>query len=89
MSVIDVRHPLVPGEVTDRVIAGLRAGHPIVVPVVPVTDSVKRVDDKTILDQSMTTMTANAKFAGSIQGTGGTLVIDHTTDNALATFRLP
>ena len=49
--------------------------------------AVKRIDDKTILDQPMTTLTANAKFAGSIQGTGGTLVIDHTTDNALATFR--
>ncbi len=48
---------------------------------------VNRVDDKTILDQPMTTLTANAKFAGSIQGGGGTLVIDHTTDNALATFR--
>lgn len=45
----DVRHPLVPGEVTDRVIAGLRAGHPIVVPVVPVTDSVKCVDERDVV----------------------------------------
>jgi 2-C-methyl-D-erythritol 4-phosphate cytidylyltransferase len=42
----DHRHPLVPGEVTDRVIAGLRAGHRIVVPVVSVTDSVKSVDER-------------------------------------------
>jgi 2-C-methyl-D-erythritol 4-phosphate cytidylyltransferase len=40
----DYRHPLVPDEVTDRVIAGLAAGHRIVVPVVSVTDSVKSVD---------------------------------------------
>ena len=45
----DVRHPLVPGDVTDRVIAGLRAGHPVVVPVVPVTDSVKAVDDGAVV----------------------------------------
>jgi 2-C-methyl-D-erythritol 4-phosphate cytidylyltransferase len=42
----DYRHPLVPGEVTDRVIAGLAAGHRIVVPVMPVTDSVKSVDER-------------------------------------------
>jgi 2-C-methyl-D-erythritol 4-phosphate cytidylyltransferase len=42
----DYRHPLVPGEVTDRVIAGLAAGHRIVVPVIPVTDSVKSVDER-------------------------------------------
>ncbi len=44
LLVFDHRHPLVPTEVTDRVIAGLRAGHRIVVPVLPVTDSVKSVD---------------------------------------------
>ena len=48
---------------------------------------VQRVDDKSVLDQPMTTMTANATFAGTIQGTGSTIVIDHTTDNKLATFR--
>jgi 2-C-methyl-D-erythritol 4-phosphate cytidylyltransferase len=42
----DHRHPLVPGEVTDRVIAGLAAGHRIVVPVASVTDSVKSVDER-------------------------------------------
>jgi 2-C-methyl-D-erythritol 4-phosphate cytidylyltransferase len=44
LLVFDHRHPLVPAEVTDRVVAGLRAGHRIVVPVLPVTDSVKSVD---------------------------------------------
>src|SRR6185436_13150735 len=48
---------------------------------------VNRIDDKAILEQPMTTMAANAVFAGAIQGSGSTIVIDHTTDNKLATFR--
>lgn len=39
----DWRHPLAPAEVTDRVVAALRAGHRVVVPVTAVTDSVKEV----------------------------------------------
>ena len=41
----DVGHPLATGGATDRVIAGLRAGHPVVVPVLPVTDTFKAVSD--------------------------------------------
>ena len=33
-------------EVTDRVIAGLRGGHPAVIPVLQLTDTVKAVDDR-------------------------------------------
>lgn len=40
----DWRHPLVPPDVTDRVVAELTAGHRVVVPVTAVTDSVKEVD---------------------------------------------
>jgi 2-C-methyl-D-erythritol 4-phosphate cytidylyltransferase len=42
----DHRHPLTPIDVTERVVAGLREGHPIVVPVLPMTDTVKVVDDR-------------------------------------------
>jgi 2-C-methyl-D-erythritol 4-phosphate cytidylyltransferase len=42
----DHRHPLASVEVTDRVIAGLRAGHRVVLPVLPLTDTVKAVDDR-------------------------------------------
>jgi 2-C-methyl-D-erythritol 4-phosphate cytidylyltransferase len=42
----DHRHPLAPVDVTERVIAGLQAGHPVVVPVLPMTDTVKVVDDR-------------------------------------------
>jgi 2-C-methyl-D-erythritol 4-phosphate cytidylyltransferase len=42
----DHRHPLTPIDVTERVVAGLCAGHPVVVPVLPMTDTVKVVDDR-------------------------------------------
>jgi 2-C-methyl-D-erythritol 4-phosphate cytidylyltransferase len=42
----DHRHPLAPADVTDRVIAALRAGHRVVVPVLPMTDTVKAVDER-------------------------------------------
>jgi 2-C-methyl-D-erythritol 4-phosphate cytidylyltransferase len=46
MLVHDHRHPLATVDVTERVIAGLRAGHAVVVPVLPMTDTVKAVDDR-------------------------------------------
>ncbi len=45
------------------------------------------VTQKSILDSPMTLLTADAKVPGSIDGTGGVLVINHTTDNALMAFR--
>lgn len=42
----DHRWPLASTAVTDRVLGGLNAGHPVVVPVLPMTDTVKRVDDR-------------------------------------------
>lgn len=45
------------------------------------------VADKAVLDQPMTLLTSDAKAAGSIAGTGNVLVVDHTTDNSLMTFR--
>ncbi len=45
------------------------------------------VTDKAVLGQRMTMIAADAKPAGSIQGAGTYLVIDHTTDNTLMTFR--
>ena len=35
----------------------------------------------------MTMLTADAKAPGGVEGTGGTLVVDHTGDNNLVTFR--
>ena len=40
----DIRRPLAPASLRDRVIAALRAGSPVVMPVLAVTDSVKAVD---------------------------------------------
>ena len=45
------------------------------------------IADKSILDQSMTLLTSDAKAPGSIAGAGNVIVVDHTTDNALMTFR--
>ncbi|UNB54768.1 2-C-methyl-D-erythritol 4-phosphate cytidylyltransferase [Mycolicibacterium sp. YH-1] len=41
----DHRWPLTSTAVTDRVLGALEAGHPVVVPVLPITDTVKQVDD--------------------------------------------
>ena len=45
------------------------------------------VAEKGVLEQQMTLLTADAKAAGGIEGTGGVLVVDHTGDNTLVTFR--
>jgi hypothetical protein len=45
------------------------------------------VTDKGVLDHPMTMLTADAHPPGSIEGTGGTVIIDHTTDNSLMGFR--
>jgi 2-C-methyl-D-erythritol 4-phosphate cytidylyltransferase len=42
----DIRRPLAPARLRDRVIAALRAGNPVVMPLVAVTDSVKAVDGR-------------------------------------------
>ncbi len=42
---------------------------------------------KEVLSQKMTLLTADAKPQGGIEGAATTLVIDHTTDNALMGFR--
>jgi 2-C-methyl-D-erythritol 4-phosphate cytidylyltransferase len=53
----DIRRPLAPEGVRDRVIAGLQAGGPVVMPALAVTDSVKAVDARgsvtDTLDRSM------------------------------------
>ena len=45
------------------------------------------VSDKGVLDHPMTLLAADAHPAGTIDGSGGTLIIDHTTDNSLMSFR--
>jgi hypothetical protein len=45
------------------------------------------VKDRSILDQPMTLISANVRVPGQIDGNGDILIIDHTTDNALMSFR--
>jgi len=45
------------------------------------------VTDKSVLDSPMTLLTADARAAGGIEGSGPVLALDHTTDNNLMAFR--
>ncbi len=45
------------------------------------------VEDAKVLEQPMTRVTAPVKAPGGVVGRGAVLVVDHTTDNALVTFR--
>ena len=49
--------------------------------------TVTPVTDRAILDQRMTAMTADARAAGGITGSGNVVVVDHTSDNNLMKFR--
>jgi hypothetical protein len=46
-----------------------------------------RIEDKAIFDKPMTLATSDFTIAGTIAGTGRVLIVDHTTDNTLVTFR--
>ena len=48
---------------------------------------IKPVTDKSLLDHRGTLLTADAKAPGGVEGRGPVLLIDHTTDNNLVTFR--
>ena len=45
------------------------------------------IHDKTVLDKPMTMITADVRAPGGIEGTGSTIVVEHTSDNNLITFR--
>ena len=47
----------------------------------------QRIDDKAIFDKPMTLASADFTIPGTITGTGRVLIVDHTTDNPLVTFR--
>jgi hypothetical protein len=49
--------------------------------------SIVPVTDAGILDRQMTLLTAPARAPGGIAGAGPTLIVDHTADNRLVTFR--
>ncbi len=49
--------------------------------------TLQAVNDASILAQPMTMLTADAVAPGGIEGTGSTLIVDHTTDNNLMKFR--
>jgi hypothetical protein len=48
---------------------------------------IKPVADRGVLDQQMSAVVSDVKAPGGIEGSGPVVVVDHTTDNALVTFR--
>ena len=46
-----------------------------------------RATDRSVLDQSMTLVAQDVSAPGTMAGTGDTLIVEHTTDNTLVTFR--
>ncbi|MEZ5293168.1 MAG: M14 family zinc carboxypeptidase [Vicinamibacterales bacterium] len=49
--------------------------------------TIAEVKDASVLSAAMAPVTGPVTAAGGVQGTGSTLVVDHTADNALVTFR--
>jgi len=45
------------------------------------------IETKAVLDASMAMLTADAKAPGGVEGAGGTLIVEHTADNNLVSFR--
>ena len=48
---------------------------------------VTAIAGKAILDQAMTVLTVDAKAAGGVDGSGVILIVEHTSDNNLMSFR--
>ena len=48
---------------------------------------IKPITDKSALDQQMAAVSADVKAPGGIEGAGPVLIVEHTTDNNLVTFR--
>jgi hypothetical protein len=45
------------------------------------------ITDQSVLDQRMTPVAADVRAPGGIEGSGSVVVVEHTTDNSLMTFR--
>ena len=56
---------------------------------IPLLRNVKvaKIDDKSVLDQPMTLLTADATVPGTITGTGNVIIVDHNGDTSIAPFR--
>ncbi len=48
---------------------------------------VAKIEDKAVLDQPMTLLTADARVPGTITGSGSVIIVDHNGDTSLAPFR--
>ncbi len=50
---------------------------------------IRPVEDKAILGMRRRCVTADVRAPGGIEGTGTTVIVEHTTDNLLVKFRFP
>ncbi|MGH9373625.1 MAG: M14 family zinc carboxypeptidase [Vicinamibacterales bacterium] len=48
---------------------------------------IKPIGDRNVLDQKMAAVTADVRAPGGVYGTGPVVLVDHTTDSNLVTFR--
>jgi hypothetical protein len=48
---------------------------------------IKPITEKNALTQQMAAVTSDVRAPGGIEGTGAVIIVDHTTDNNLVTFR--
>ena len=48
---------------------------------------IKPISDRSALNQQMAALTSDVRAPGGIEGSGPILIVDHTTDNNLVTFR--
>jgi hypothetical protein len=56
---------------------------------IPLVRNVKvaKIEDKSVLDQPMTLVSADVKVPGAISGTGSIIIVDHNGDTSVAPFR--
>ncbi|MFW0795173.1 2-C-methyl-D-erythritol 4-phosphate cytidylyltransferase [Gordonia sp. CPCC 205515] len=85
----DAARPLVPASVFRRVVDGVRAGHPAVVPGLPVADTLKQVDPSGSSSAERVVATVDREVLRAIQTPQGftreALLRAHADDSGLAT----
>jgi 2-C-methyl-D-erythritol 4-phosphate cytidylyltransferase len=89
----DAARPFVPVDVVERVVAAVRGGAPAVVPVLPVTDTIKRVDQagrvlETPDRASLVAVQTPQGFEPALLRRAHATVADGATDDAMLAERL-
>jgi 2-C-methyl-D-erythritol 4-phosphate cytidylyltransferase len=79
----DAARPLTPSDLVDEVAAAVRAGHPAVVPVLPVVDTIRRADGSGVVDRStLLAVQTPQGFARSVLTEAHRAATDDASDDA-------